>query len=77
MVEASPGLVFDSGERTKGKAASYLEDIVNDHARKGWEFFRVDTMSKTIHPGCFGMLLGAHTVTRVYYVITFRKLVAL
>lgn len=76
MVEASPGLVFDEGEQTKGKAAIYLQEIVNNHARRGWEFFRVDTISKTIHPGCLGWLLGARTVARVYYVITFRRLVA-
>jgi hypothetical protein len=73
MVEVAPRLAFDKGEKTKGRLAAYLEEIVNQHASQGWEFYRVDSMSKTIHPGCLGALFGERSRAIMYYVVTFRR----
>ena len=37
----------------KGKeAARYLEDVVNEYAAEGWEFYRVDEIGVQVNPGC-------------------------
>jgi len=59
---------------TTDKAAAYLEGIVNEHARQGWEFYRVDSIGVRVRPGCLGVFLGQQPTHREYYVVTFRKL---
>lgn len=57
-------------------AANYLQQIVNTEAQQGWEFFRVDSVGVKSEPGCLAALMGAKAIDTVYYVVTFRRLVA-
>jgi len=54
-------------------AAGYVEQIINQHAQEGWEFFRADTISVTESPGCLGQLLGQKETITFYNLLTFRK----
>jgi hypothetical protein len=54
-------------------AAQYLESVVNNMAREGWHFERVDEIGVQTSPGCLLRLFGASTTTQIYYVITFSK----
>ena len=71
MVQIPPTIVV---EQAKGnEAASYLESTVNQHARHGWEFHRIDGFSVHQNPGCFLIFSGVQKVTMNYQVITFRR----
>ncbi len=73
MVQIPPTIEIQEGTSTKGRAASYLENVVNDYAHQGWEFFRVDSIGIWVNPGCLWGLFGARPVLYTKYVITFRK----
>ncbi len=55
------------------EAAAYMEKVVNEYARQGWEFFRVDSIGVDVQPGCFDALSGKKATSSMYHVITFRK----
>jgi hypothetical protein len=71
MVQAPATLTPVKGDQ--GRAATYLEELVNKHAAKGWEFFRVDEIGISIPPGVFAMLFGEDVRMRRYFIVTFRK----
>lgn len=73
MVQVPPNIDVAEGESRRGLVANYLQGIVNDHARAGWEFFRVDQLGIRVHPGCLAGLFGARQYTVIYSVITFRR----
>ena len=73
MVQMPPNIEIQEGTSTRGRAAGYLEGVVNEYARDGWEFFRVDQIGIRINPGCLAGMFGARADTVVYYVVTFRK----
>ena len=54
-------------------AAAYLQGVVNEQAKDGWEFMRVDTIGVRTEPGCLAGLFGAKTTDENYYVVTFRR----
>ena len=54
-------------------AAQYLEHGVNEMARQGWEFHRVDAIGVKTTPGCLAGLLGSKESESIYYVMTFRR----
>jgi hypothetical protein len=54
-------------------AAGYVERVINEHAQDGWEFYRADTISVTVPPGCLGRLLGQTETIIFYNILTFRK----
>jgi len=54
-------------------ASSYLQSIVNQHAKEGWEFWRVDTIGVKSSPGCLAAIFGAKEVEATYYVVSFRR----
>ncbi|MCK4762923.1 MAG: DUF4177 domain-containing protein [Candidatus Aminicenantes bacterium] len=56
-----------------GEAAAYLEQIVTQEAREGWEFYRVDTIGVYSQAGCIASLFGSKDELSEYYVVTFRK----
>ncbi len=61
-------------KRSKGsEAATYLEITVNDEAKQGWEFYRIDQFSVEEPAGCLFALYGVKTVNRDFHVITFRR----
>lgn len=51
MVQVPPTLVV-SGKQTGQEAAEYLQNIVNQHAAQGWEYYRVDSIGVQSKPGC-------------------------
>lgn len=53
-------------------AAEYLEKVVNDRAKEGWEFYRIDEIGIISTPGCLAGLFGAQQSVSTYYVVTFR-----
>lgn len=69
MVQIPPNITNVNRKEKDSIAAVYLEDVVNDMARRGWEFFRVDSVGVEEKPGCSGKTIG----TVLYYVITFRR----
>ena len=73
MVQLPPVIHIKYKEHQGGEAAAYLEDVVNLHAQKGWEFYRVDTIGVRTQPGCLSSLFGREAETLLYYVVTFRK----
>lgn len=74
MVQIPPTIRVKNAQ-SGTEAAAYLESVVNDMARQGWEFYRVDEVGVREEPGCLAMLLGAKSSYTVYYVVTFRKTV--
>ncbi len=73
MIQVPPAIRIKAKDYQGGEAAAYLEEIVNEQARNGWEFFRVDTIGVRSDPGCLGAIFGQKSVMLDYYVITFRK----
>jgi len=69
---SAPGLFAKTPDPATA-AAQYLEFTVNEMARQGWEFHRVDTIGVKSNPGCLGVLFGHQAFDTKYYVITFRK----
>ena len=73
MVQIPRNVEIKEGMSQRGRAAGYLESVVNEHARSGWEFFRVDQIGIHVNPGCLTALFGAKPTVYLYYVVTFRK----
>lgn len=73
MVQVPRNIIVQQEEHKGNEAAAYLEGVVNQYAREGWEFYRVDTIGVKLLPGCLGLLFGKREETVFYYVITFRK----
>lgn len=79
MLQIPPNLAFAAKSMFKQApdastvAASYLQQIVNNEAQQGWEFFRVDSVGVKSEPGCIAGLMGAKTIDTLYYVVTFRR----
>lgn len=72
MIQIPPNIAV--GDKESGKeAALYLQTTVNNQARDGWEFYRVDPIGVQVNPGCLGLLMGRKQELTTYYVITFRK----
>ena len=60
-------------ENDKGdEVGNYLQSIVNDHAKQGWEFYRVDTVGVKIKPGCLAGLFGAKEGYKECFIASFR-----
>lgn len=73
MVQIPPSIVVNQKEYRGNEAAVYLQTVANEHAQKGWEFFRVDTIGVVTNPGCLASIFGAKQMTIEYYVVTFRQ----
>lgn len=73
MVQIPPNVSVEMKGRKGNEAAVYLQTVVNQHAEKGWEFQRVDSIGIQVRPGCLGGLFGQKPEQEQYYVITFRK----
>ncbi|OBY51127.1 DUF4177 domain-containing protein [Haemophilus parainfluenzae] len=69
MVQVPPNIIANRKNITTA-AADYLQDVVNEWAEKGWEFWRMDDFSTEEKSGC---LSGGKETMRIYKVITFRK----
>jgi predicted GNAT family acetyltransferase len=73
MFQIPPNVTVKQKDAKGDEAALYLQRIVNEQARQGWEFVRVDTIGVQTEPGCLGSLLGAQATMFHYYVVTFRR----
>lgn len=73
MQQVPPNISIESKGRKGNEAATYLEVVVNEQARDGWEFHRVDPIGVQVRPGCLASLFGHKTEQSTYYVITFRR----
>lgn len=69
MVQAAPHIIAQK-KNIQTAAADYLQELVNQYASQGWEFFRVDEFSTEEAAGCFS---GGKTTSKTYKVITFRR----
>lgn len=72
MVQIPPNISVRDAERGQ-EAAQYLQSLVNEYAREGWEFYRVDTIGVEVRPGCLFSLLGRSAEYTQYFVVTFRR----
>jgi len=72
MVQLSPVISVHGKERGT-EAAGFLQGVVDQEAREGWEFYRVDTIGVLSKTGCLGALFGVKETAVEYYVATFRK----
>ena len=72
MVQIPPAISVRGAEKGQ-EAAQYLQDLVNQMAKEGWEFYRVDDFGVVIQPGCLGTLLGRKPELWYYFVVTFRR----
>lgn len=73
MVQIAP-TVLSKGTSQDQAAANYLQQIVNENARDGWEFYRIDQFSVAVNGCCLLAFMGTSpNSTTVYYVVTFRK----
>jgi hypothetical protein len=70
MVQIPPEIEITKKEKGN-EAASYLEQVVNQMADQGWEFYRVDQVGVTVYGGCLSA--GKPKSQATYYVVTFRK----
>ena len=73
MVQIPPTITVQASQHKGDEAAQYMESIANSHAEQGWEFYRVDTLSVAIPPGCLAALFGDKGSQSQYYVVTFRR----
>lgn len=73
MVQVPPNIAVRAREHRGNEAAAYLEGVVNEYSRDGWEFYRVDSIGVSVQPGCFDVLFGRKAQSGTYYVVTFRR----
>ena len=73
MIQVPPNISVESKSERGNEAAAYLQQIANQHASQGWEFYRVDVVGVVATPGCIAGLLGQKSTTTDYYVVTFRR----
>lgn len=73
MVQVPPNIEVQASKQRGNEAAAYLEQVVNEYAAGGWEFYRIDSIGVSVKAGCFGVLSGKKDSTASYYVISLRK----
>jgi hypothetical protein len=70
MQQLPPAIQASNAQQMNTVAASLLQNLVDQHAVDGWEFFRVDQFMVIEPTGC----LNSGKEARVpYYVVTFRR----
>jgi len=73
MVQIPPNISVQMKEHKGNEAAAYLQNVVNEHAENGWEFYRIDSIGVQVKPGCFDVLRGKKEENNMYHVITLRR----
>jgi hypothetical protein len=69
MIQSSQTVLQD--KKQPDAAAKWMEDLSNEWAGKGWEFYRVDTMAVHTPGGC--LTGGTQGETHTVIIVTFRK----
>lgn len=74
MTQVPPNINVAAGQ-TQGAAAGYLQQIVDQHAHRGWEFYSVESFGILENQGCgcLGALLGMRPQLHTTYVVVFRR----
>jgi hypothetical protein len=80
MVQVPAKIQVRAKNHQGNEAAVYLEGIVNEHARDGWEFYRIDEIGVSLKSGFLAAIVGflasimeEQEKTSAYYVVSFRK----
>lgn len=73
MIQVPPTITVKAKEFRGNEAAMYLQDLANQQAGEGWEFFRVDEIGVVTQPGCLMSFIGKRSELFTYYVVTFRR----
>jgi hypothetical protein len=73
MVQIASDLTVSANARQGNEAADYMQQVVNEEAIDEWEFYRVDSISVEVQPGCIASLIGLKSTYYNYRVITFRR----
>ena len=55
------------------EAAMFLQNLVNEHSKAGWDFYRIDEVGVVSSPGCIAALLGVRESVIPYYIVTFKR----
>lgn len=63
------------GSGTPQEVSKQLQDIINQHATQGWEFYTLNDVNIQVAPGCLGSLMGASTSYVAYDQVIFRRAV--
>lgn len=74
MIQIPPNISVQAKSHKGNEAAAYLQNVVNNEATEGWEFYRVDSIGVEVQPGCLAGLFGQRSEGTTYHVITFRRL---
>ncbi len=53
--------------------ANQLEKLINEGARNGYEFYRIDPVQIQVNPGCLGGLLGQKEAYIRFDQVIFRR----
>lgn len=56
-----------------GLAAKMLQRIIDENTYDKWEFYRIDNLTITEKPGCFGALTGQKETFSSVGVVCFRR----
>lgn len=73
MVQVPPNVSVEKKSHKGNEAAAYLQNIANNMADDGWEFYRIDSVGVSVQPGCFSAMFGGKAEQSLYYVISFRR----
>ena len=68
-----PQVLQVSAKEQDTALAALMQRLIEQNAAQGWEFYRVDTLSVAVAPGCLAALFGARQTFTPYSVVTFRR----
>ena len=74
MVQIPANFSAQEGQVQGNEIATYVQDWANKLAAQGWEFYRIDSMSMTVAPGCMTSLFGGGHQYMQYSIMTFRRM---
>lgn len=66
-------LVCQHGLNLGETLAKYIENVINEMAQDGWEYYRTDSYSMIEAPSCLGALFGHKEKMGIYNVLVFRS----
>ena len=66
-------LATQEGRDLAQELANYIQNIINNMAKDGWEFYRADNFSISETLGCLSSLFGVKPNMENYNILTFRK----
>jgi hypothetical protein len=72
MVQIPAHFSAQEGQVQGQEIAAYVQEWANKLAAQGWEFYRIDSMSMTVNPGCAFFSSGPQFIQ--YSIMTFRRM---